>query len=207
MVQSKISLTVLGALGLSMLAAVTWQKSHQHLPHYQPLWHYKVTAPKAPLAPAWSLDSGHSHSHKHEHRSPGKPAADVSLLSSGLQSLPLLEVTPVDLALDAGARGQLRISLETSPQLQLVGGSSEQVFQLGDNGMVQLPLNLLATSEGRHYVHLFVEHTDLKGVTTARALATEFRVGLPLVGKLFDKNLSMADPNRVVSLPGRETIY
>lgn len=201
MVQSKISLTVLGILGLSMLVAVVWQQSHRHYPHYQPLWH------TAPYAKAHLSAVEHSHTDTHEHRSPGKPAADVSLDSPGLQALALLETTQVNLALRTHLQGQLRISLETSPHLQLVGGGSEQVVHLDGDDTLQLPLSLMATSEGRHYVHLFVEHTDASGITTARALATEFRVGLPLLEKLSDKNLSMGDANRLVSLPGRETIY
>jgi hypothetical protein len=195
MVQSKISLTVLGVLGLSMLAAVVWQQSHPHYPHYQQQWHYKMASSETPDV------------HDHEHRSPGKPAADVHLASAGLQALPLLETTPVHLALQTHMQGQVRVTLETSPQLQLVKGASEQVFNLDGNGTLQLPLSLMATREGQHYVHLFIEHTDATGITTARALATEFRVGMPLMEKLFDKQLSMADPDRLVSLPGRETIY
>lgn len=215
MVQSKISLTVLGVLGLSMLAAMVWQQSHAHFPHYQPLWHYGVSTPKAPLTPSWSHrhteSDSHHHSHHqhgaHEYSSPGKPAAGVTLVSRGLQSLPLLETSQVSLTLQTGAPGRVRITLETSPQLQLLGGASEQVLDLEGSDTLQLPLNLMAVSEGRHYVHMFIEHTDANGTTTARALATEFRVGLPLVEKSFDKHLSLADPNRQVSLPGRETIY
>lgn len=202
MVQSKISLTVLGVLGLAMLTAVVWQQSHPNYPHYQPLWQTteKQSRPHAPLVE-------HSHEGFHEHRSPGKPAADVTLESSGLQALALYEATQVELELQTHLKGQLRVTLETSPQLQLLNGSAEHSFVLGESDTVQLPVSLMASSEGRHYVHLMIEHTDASGITTARALATEFRVGMPLVEKLFDKSLSMADPNRLVSLPGRETIY
>jgi hypothetical protein len=208
MVQSKISLTVLGFLGLSVLAAVAWQQSHPHYPHYQPLWHAANYALSQPLS--WKAEAVHAVSmtaHVHEHRSPGKPAADISLESAGLQALPLLETTPVNLILEAHLAGQVRVTLQTSPQLQLVDGASEQTFHLGDSGTLELPLSLMATSEGRHYVHLFIEHTDAAGVTTARALATEFRVGVPLVEKLSEKSLRMSNANNLVSLPGHETIY
>jgi hypothetical protein len=205
MVQSKISLTVLGVLGLAMLTAVVWQQSHPHYPHYQPLWQTTEKQSRPLSEHAASVE--HSHEGFHEHRSPGKPAADVTLESSGLQALALHEATQVDLELQTHLKGQLRVTLETSPQLQLVNGNLEHSFILETSDTVHLPLNLMATSEGRHYVHLMIEHTDATGVTTARALATEFRVGMPLVEKLFDKNLSMGDPNRLVSLPGRETIY
>lgn len=209
MVQSKISLTVLGFLGLSLLAAVSLQQSHAHYPHYQPLWQAPTYALPQPL-------SLHGHetgtalvaaAHSHEHRSPGKPAADVSLESAGLQALPLLETTRVNLALETHLAGQVRVTLQTSPELQLVDGASEQHFQLADSGTLDLPLSLLATSAGQHYVHLFIEHTDTAGVTTARALATEFRVGVPLVEKLADKGVRMSDANGLVRLPGHETIY
>src|SRR5688572_32966898 len=97
MVQSKISMTVLGVLGLAMLTAVVWQQTHPHYPHYQPLWQ-TTDKPSRPLSThAPSVE--HSHEGFHEHRSPGKPAADVTLESSGLQALALHEATQVNLEL------------------------------------------------------------------------------------------------------------
>jgi hypothetical protein len=208
MVQSKISVAVLGVLGFAMLLAVIWQQSNPHYPHYQPLWQETLhTDRAAPSRPSHALLHKHSHEGAGLYTSPGKPGTEVSLLSDAQQSLPLLQTSQVKLQLQSHlTQGQLRVTLETSPQLQLLNGAAEVVFDLEQGRPLELPLALRAETEGLHHVHMFIEHRDPSGISTARALAAEFRVGAAPMEKLFDKQVTLADADRLISLPGRESI-
>lgn len=208
--QHTASLAAISLLAFSLLAAVVSQKSHPDYLHNQPLWPSDVSLMLSLPGTPWATAPvfRHPYNDVHAHRSPGKPAADVGLGNAGLQSLALHEEKTIELQVQSHlGEGTLRVMLETSPDLQLLSSETEWRFELDGAETFQVPVTLLAHREGQHYVHLFVEHIDTDGTTSARALATEFRVGMPLVQKTYAKSFHMGSQDSVVSLPGRETIY
>lgn len=158
-------------------------------------------------APGVASKTSAAHPHHHEHRSPGKPGADITLVGAGVQTLPL--GNPRDLKLTLASHlppGAVRIQLESSPQLELLGSERQWQFEVNGQQTLQLPVTVHANGEGLHYVHLFIEHQDAHGNTTARALAAAFRVGHALPN-LYEKNISTATRSEYNTLPAREVIY
>lgn len=206
------SLTALGVLSLSLMAALVAHLSSPQLMLDHATW-------PAPVMQMQRLQETHgktgafrtSHHpkahHHHEHRSPGKPGADVALVGGGVQTLTL--ASPRDLELELAShltRGLVRIQLDASADLELLGAVREWNFDVDGNQTLRLPITLRANAEGQHYVHLFIEHEDVDGNTTARALAAPFHVGQRL-GNLHEKSLSAAAASEFRTLPAREVIY
>jgi len=234
--QYAASLTAIGVLSISLAAAVTAQMVYPDQMLQQPMWPTDVPLMmrlqetrfgKPDISPAKT--SQHTSdgasvlvaaAHEHEHRSPGKPGADVTLASAGIRTLTL--GSPSDLQLQLQSHlpaGSLHVRVEPSDDLQLLSDSRVWDFELHGEQVLTLPLTVQALVDGQHYVHLFIEHVDAEGNTSARALATELRVGEGFITNTdesslsyeksfsYDKNFSTASRSEFSAMPVQETIY
>jgi hypothetical protein len=210
--QYAASLTAIGVLSLSLIAAVAAQLSSPERMLQQPMWPtdmpLMLQLQDSPARPLELKTSVHSRHHHHEHRSPGKPGADVALAGPGIRTLALGETRELDLEIQSHlSQGSLHIRLEPSQDLQLVSITREWDFQLNGERSLALPIAVQALAEGQHYMHVFIEHTDPHGVGTTRALATEFRVGDGFLTNAYAKSFSMESRSDYRALPAREEIY
>lgn len=210
------SLTAIGVLSLSLMAAMV---AHLSSPQLM-LDHATGSAPVIQMQRLQETHgktgafktSHHLHHHPkarhhHEHRSPGKPGAAVALVGGGVQTLTLASPRDLELTLESHlTRGLVRVQLDASADLELLGAVREWNFDVDGNQTLRLPITVRANAEGQHYVHLFIEHEDVDGNTTARALAAPFHVGQRL-GNLHEKSLSAAAASEFRTLPAREVIY
>ncbi len=205
--QYTATLAAIGLLFLTALAATAARQLPPGMLIHQAPWPNDGSLMLQPAAEQRLLPAPRHHLDVHAHRSPGKPSIDVELLSPGLRSLPLAVAQTVELQLQTHLRdGFLRVHLEASGDLLFVGSTTDWEFELDGTETLRLPVELIATSDGQHYLHLFIEHRDSAGQVSARALATEFRVGVPLLKQAFAKTLHARAQPEVISLPGQETI-
>lgn len=210
--QYAASLTAIGVLSLSLIAAVAAQLSSPEQMLQQPMWPSDLPLilqlQERQARPLELKTSAHSHHHDHEHRSPGKPGADVALASPGIRTLTLGDTRELELEIQSHlAQGSLHIRLQPSQDLLLVSDTREWDFDLNDAHALTLPLAVQALAEGQHYIHVFIEHVDDQGVTTTRALATEFRVGDGFLTNAYAKSFNTQSRSEYRTLPAREAIY
>lgn len=211
--QYAASLTAIGVLSLSLIAAVAEQLSTPEQMLQQPMWPTDsaliLQLQQSTARPFELKTSGHHHHHHdHEHRSPGKPGADVALTSPGIRALPLGDTRDLELAIQSHLTdGTLQIQLETSQDLQMVSGTHEWNFELNGAQTLTLPITVQALAEGQHYVHVFIEHVNDDGARTTRALATELRTGTGFIAKAYAKSFSGESASEYRALPASEAIY
>lgn len=227
--QYAASLTAIGVLSISLAAAVTAQMIYPDQMLQQPMWPTDVPLmmrlqetrfAKPDISPIKTsehrVDTAIqvAAAHDHEHRSPGKPGADVTLASAGIRTLTL--GSPRDLQLQLLSHlpeGSLHVRLETSDDLQLLSATQEWDFELHGEQMLTLPITVMAMADGQHYVHLFIEQVDELGNASARALATELRVGGGFIANSYEKSFSheksfsTASRSEFSVMPVAETIY
>jgi hypothetical protein len=221
--QYATSLTAIGALSLSLIVAMAAQLSAPEQMLQQPAWptgmplmlqlQERHTQPLEVKAPAHAhrnnVHRNNAHQHDaHEHRSPGKPGADVALVSPGIRTLPLGDARELELAIQSHlSQGSLYIRLEPSQDLQLASGVREWHFELNGARTLTLPITVQALAEGQHYIHVFIEHIDEHGIGTTRALATELRTDDGLLTNAYAKSFSAQRYSEYRTLPASETIY
>lgn len=210
--QYATSLTAIGVLTLSLAVAVAAQLTSPQQMLHQPTWptdmHLMLQIQENQARRLELKTSAHDHHHQHEHRSPGKPGADVALVSPGIRTLTLGENSALTLEIQSHlAQGSLHIRLQPSQDLQLVSDTREWHFDLTSERAVALPITVQAVAEGQHYVHVFIEHVDQHGVTTSRALATEFRTFDESLANTYAKSFSLKNPSEYRTLPASESIY
>lgn len=206
------SLTAIGVLSLSLIAAVVAQLSSPQRMLQQPMWptdmHLMLQLQENQARRLELKTSAHGHHHDHEHRSPGKPGADVTIAGAGIRTLAVGETREMDLEMQSHlVQGSLHIRLEPSQDLQLVSNTQEWHFDLGGERSLKLPIAVQALAEGQHYVHVFIEHVDEHGVSTSRALATEFRTFDESLTKAYAKSFSVESRSEYRTLPASESIY
>src|SRR5690606_20403110 len=171
-----VSLTAAGILSLGLITGLTAQLFHSD--------ELSLSGQTAQAEMPQMAFEAHSHSHDHldlnrsDYRSPGKPGADVTLISPQIRALPLGVASELQLEMTSHLpKGTLRVSLELSDGLTLTSGEREWQFDVEGAESVTLPIGVQADIDGQHYIHLFIEHQSENGVSSARALATEIRVG------------------------------
>lgn len=181
------ALMAAGILSLSLLAAVVMP---------QPLASQVHVAPPEETRQA------------HHHRSPGKPGADVTLVSPGIRTLLLGDTQTLELLIQSHHRhGTLHVRVEPSQELQMLSDARQWSFALSDQEVLALPLTLQALAEGLHYLHVFIEHIDPDGTHSTRALATEFRTADHVQAPAYAKSLRAGTANPYRALPVSEEIY
>ena len=210
--QYAASLTAIGVLSLSLIAAVAAQWSSPHRMLQQPTWptdmHLMLQLQENQARRLELKTSAHNHHHDHEHRSPGKPGADVALAGAGIRTLAVGEIHELELAMQSHlVHGSLHVRLEPSQDLHLVSDVREWHFDVEGESVLTLPIAVQARAEGQHYVHVFIEHVDQHGVTTSRALATEFRTFDEPLTKAYAKSFSVESHSEYRALPAIESIY
>ena len=130
------------------------------------------------------------------------------LVSPGIRTLSLGTTRNLELEIQSHlSRGSLHIRLEPSQDLQLVSDTREWNIDVTGERTLALPISIQALVEGQHYVHVFIEHIDEHGIGTARALATEFRVGDGFLTNAYAKSFSMESRSEYRTLPASEVIY
>lgn len=201
------SLTAAGVLSLSLVAAMV-------APHHQlqpSMWQATdVPLMWQPLAldPVHSATSTSAPPSRHQYHSPGKPGADVELLSPGVRTFSLHQVHELELKIHSHhPQGSLHIALKPSGDLQLLSGTQEWRFELKGPSTLTLPIQVHTQVEGQHYVHIFIEHQDPNGTLTTRALATELRTGDKLQTKAYAKSFRAGTASPYRTLPASEEIY
>jgi hypothetical protein len=204
--QYATSLTAVGVFCLSLMAAMAAHWSSPELMLSQPMWPGDASLMRLQVMHLESTD--HQAHQGHEHRSPGKPGADVALAGSAIYAL--TAGVPLDLELKLHShlpRGSLHIRLQPSAELELLSATQEWNFALDGEQTLTLPITVRANSDGQHHGFIFVEHTDVDGNSSARALATEFRVGGGFTANLYEKHFSAAKHSEFKVLPAKEEIY
>lgn len=210
--QYAASLTAIGVLSLSLIAAVVAQLSSPQRMLQQPMWptdmHLMLQLQENQARRLELKTSAHGHHHDHEHRSPGKPGADVTMAGAGIRTLAVGETREMQLEMQSHlVQGSLHIRLEPSQDLQLVSNTQEWHFDLSGESSLKLPIAVQALAEGQHYVHVFIEHVDEHGVSTSRALATEFRTFDEPLTNAYAKSFSVESRSEYRTLPASESIY
>jgi len=202
------SFAAVGVFCLSLMTAIAAHWSSPVLRLNQPAW------PDAslPRQQVMHLESAHHHAHtahhSHEHRSPGKPGADVSLTGGAIYNL--AAGVPLDLLLTLHShlpQGSLHIRLEPSAELELLSGTQEWNFVVDGEQTLTLPITVRAQADGQHHGFIFIEHIGTDGTSSARALATEFRVGGGFAANLYEKSFSAPKHSEFKALPAQEEIY
>ena len=209
--QYATSLTAIGVFCFSLIAAIATHWSSPELMLNQPIWPGDASFMRQQLM---HLES-HRHPthyngthHGHEHRSPGKPGADVSLAGNAIYTL--TAGVPRDLMLKLHShltQGSLHIRLHPSAGLELLSAAQEWNFALNGEQTLTLPITVRANSNGQHHGYIFIEHRSADGSSSARALATEFRVGGGFVTNLYEKNFRAAKSSEFKVMPAKEEIY
>ena len=147
------------------------------------------------------------HAH-HLHRSPGKPGADVTLVSPGIRTLLLGDTQALELQIQSHhTHGALHIRVVPSQDLKMLSGVRQWSFELSGQQVLALPLTVQTLAEGQHYLHVFIEHIDQDGTRTSRALATEFRTADHVQTRAYAKSFHAGTASPYRTLPAREEIY
>lgn len=181
------ALMAAGILSLSLLAAVVMP---------QPLASQVHVAPPEETRQA------------HHHRSPGKPGADVALVSPGIRTLLLGDTQALELQIQSHhTHGALHIRVVPSQDLKMLSGVRQWSFELSGQQVLALPLTVQTLAEGQHYLHVFIEHIDQDGTRTSRALATEFRTADHVQTRAYAKSFHAGTASPYRTLPAREEIY
>lgn len=205
--QYATSLTAIGVFCFSLMAAIAAHWSSPELMLNPPMWPADASLPRLQIKHL-KLPNHQEHNHGHEHRSPGKPGADVSLAGGAIYTLNA--GVPRDLELKLYSHlpsGSLHIRLQPSAELELLSATQEWNFALNGEETLTLPITVRAQADGQHYGYIFIEHIDMDGNSSARALATEFRVGGGFVTNLYEKNFSAAKHGEFKVMPAKEEIY
>lgn len=142
------------------------------------------------------------------YRSPGKPGAEIHLVSAAIHRIPLGAIETLQLELASQLpKGSLQINVEPSEGLTLIDAKNEWHFTIDNSQNLSLPIHVRADQEGQHYVHLFVQHNAEDGAYAARALASEIRVGDMDFEPVYAKSFKGDKASEVRSLPAQETIF
>lgn len=147
--------------------------------------------------------------HEHASVSPGKPAAAITLVSESMQPLKRLQSTKLEVVLESHLHdGTIDIAIKVDDPLEFLSLSRQWSFTATDGKRIILPIDIMAKSNGVHYMHIFVHHRSAEGEVTPRAFAVEFSVGVNDM-QLFSKNDSTTTNPfpKVVQLPAEEQVF
>jgi len=136
-----------------------------------------------------------------------KPGAAVSSVSGVEHFLDLHEQRELELLLLTDVtEGTVKIHVEAEDGLVVLNSKTDWEFSAARSNTIALPVKLYGAIEGRHYVHIFVEHIDELGHTNYRALAQQVNVGY---ASLEQNHYRSAAEKQApfVDLPAAETIY
>lgn len=158
-------------------------------------------------APESAILVDHQASQVHEHRSPGKPGAQVRLTGPSRYTLPLGEAGKLNLALQAAPeQGLLTVEVKLGDGLTLIAGEVQGQLNLAESQELVLPIEVLASVPGEHFVHLFTRIEDSFGATTSRALAVPVLAGEVGESHHYKSTVPTKSAAEWIKLPVSETI-
>ncbi|MES2824723.1 MAG: hypothetical protein V4732_14055 [Pseudomonadota bacterium] len=136
-----------------------------------------------------------------------KPGAPVSLASANLVTISENKESTVIVLLNGqSASGTIDVKISPSEGLQILSRTELLNVHLNEDGYYQLPVSLLASSNGRYYLNLQVIIGNSENVLS-RGLAVIVQVGSPDEANQVPLRMmkSVTDEN-IISLPAQETI-
>lgn len=138
----------------------------------------------------------------------GKPAAAVALQSSALQTIAPQQRKKLTLVLQSHLEdGTVDIKLDSDNGLRLVSKTQHWSLPVSGKSLIQLPVELVADSDGVHHLHLLVQHLSAEGEATSRALAVQFHAGMDDGAKLFSKSTNEGSYPALIPLEVEEEIF
>lgn len=134
-----------------------------------------------------------------------KPGADVALVDTSPIKLVPGQTSSVDIDLAVAKNvGELKVDIRADDGLEILSQPKQLEFKLVPYGRYKLPLQLLAQTPGRFYIHIQAQLTQ-SGQTLGRSLTVAVHVGEPIQQQKMAHSSSAAN-DAVISLPAQETI-
>lgn len=137
----------------------------------------------------------------------GKPGAQISLADNRVYQLEPGVETGIEITLRAPyPEGEMRVDVNASDGLAVVGDTSSYTFALGDGKTYTIPLKLLAADHGRYYVSMHIAVLQ-DGRETFKAISAIVQAGAEVDRvKASAPSGKATDSDGVVSLPAEEVI-
>jgi hypothetical protein len=151
----------------------------------------------------------HSSTHSHAAKKHAKPGADVRLVNPAPINLVPGKASSAGLVLATSKdAGVLQVNIIADEGVRILSQPKHLEFALTPNGTYAIPLQLIAQTPGRFYLH-FQTSLNVNGHILGRSLSVAVQVGdTEKVNSQQEKMApsSSASSNAVISLPAQETI-